>query len=119
MLLDIANSGNVLVCIASLSLQNRPASFDGLRMRWNENGICLMPLRKAPHPEPVEGRIASNAADVKLQAETLPKFRSAAPLYPARRGIRFGITDGVLICHRRWVHTWSLDQRRWAARVKR
>jgi hypothetical protein len=37
-------------------LQQGGASFDKLRVRWIENGILLMPKRKAPHPELVEGR---------------------------------------------------------------
>src|SRR5579883_856436 len=63
MLLDIANSGNVLVCIASLSLQNRPSK-DAL-----------------PAMQPT--------SNFKLRH--YPTSEARPPLYlPARRGIRLG-----------------------------
>jgi hypothetical protein len=36
-------------------------------MRKIENGICQMPLRNLPHPEPVEGRTGSRAADLDAE----------------------------------------------------
>lgn len=57
-------------------------------MRKSECGICLMPLRKVPYPEPVEGRLGSIAAELDLELGATWSPRSGAWHAPCIGGRR-------------------------------
>jgi cobalt-precorrin 5A hydrolase/precorrin-3B C17-methyltransferase len=81
----------------SSSLQNRPASFDKLRMRDNLGGT-----KKDPHPELVEGRtspvpVSSIGARLLVTDDASTHEQDTLVLHPATIAIGIGCERGALV----------------------